>query len=323
MKKDNTTYWIIGIILIGVIVGHQFIFPSVQFAMVGWDDSQGYIFAKSWCSYQEYWDEPAPPYSSDYEKTIQEDVPNELNRLLVLGYSDCEMIEGISWVSGDGTRTKPCITVVCKTCPEGMEKVFTTGEYNTGTCVCPTGTESFITDDGLITCVLPEEEQDYYRLYNNTCNLVTILPSETTINDYDTLEECEEYIRECIVDEDCKSLAKVICDDGSLWYHDYYCVDGNCSISTNIPPESCINISDCDYFFWFDNVHSVCGYKEFCGAFFYEDLKVFTTLEACESVLEGDECFFTLGDYCIKLWMVIVSGLFLFFVITINGDKRK
>ena len=39
-----------------------------------------------------------------------------------------------------------------------------------------------------------QEKIDVYRLENNECNLIDILVSERTSNDYDTLEECEENI---------------------------------------------------------------------------------------------------------------------------------
>ena len=51
---------------------------------------------------------------------------------------------------------------------------------------------------------------------------------------------------QCITKEDCKDLAKVICDDKSLWYHDYYCSQGECVISEDIPPESCISDGEDD-----------------------------------------------------------------------------
>jgi len=44
----------------------------------------------------------------------------------------------------------------------------------------------------------------------------------------------------CETDEDCKEFAKVVCDDGSLWYHGYSCDNVICVISLDIPPESCI-----------------------------------------------------------------------------------
>jgi hypothetical protein len=49
---------------------------------------------------------------------------------------------------------------------------------------------------------------------------------------------CE--IVQCIQISDCKSFAEVTCDDGSLWYKDYNCVDSNCAIGSETPPESCI-----------------------------------------------------------------------------------
>ncbi|MGC9309589.1 MAG: hypothetical protein ACP5D2_02740 [Candidatus Nanoarchaeia archaeon] len=47
--------------------------------------------------------------------------------------------------------------------------------------------------------------------------------------------------KECAYNEDCKSLAEVVCDDGSSWYRSYYCTFGTCSIGSESPPESCIS----------------------------------------------------------------------------------
>ena len=43
----------------------------------------------------------------------------------------------------------------------------------------------------------------------------------------------------CEIDEDCKG-EPVICDDGSLWYHDNLCNNGVCILTYDMPPESCI-----------------------------------------------------------------------------------
>ncbi len=107
-------------------------------------------------------------------------------------------------------------------------------------------------------CVL--DLQGYYRLENNTCNLINLSLSEVTSFDYDTHEECQEHIS-----------------------------------------------NDCYSYYWFDDTHNACGFKEFCGEFIYPGLRVFITLGECESVLRGDECIFSLGDYCIKLWMVLLA----------------
>jgi hypothetical protein len=41
-----------------------------------------------------------------------------------------------------------------------------------------------------------EEQQIYYRLQNNVCNQISLLPSQKTANDYSTLNECQSYIHE-------------------------------------------------------------------------------------------------------------------------------
>lgn len=56
------------------------------------------------------------------------------------------------------------------------------------------------------------------------------------------IRSCEYTPAECLTNDDCKENAKVVCADGSLWYHSYLCVEGRCVISTNIPPASCFEI---------------------------------------------------------------------------------
>jgi len=127
--------------------------------------------------------------------------------------------------------------------------------------------------------IIIEVEEIFYRFEDNQCTQIEIFPSQKTSNDYNTLIECEENILECVqnidcinvcgdkiptcvsgkcyceedevqlvcvIDEDCRILAEVICDDGSLWEQDFHCIDNFCAISTNIPPESCIGIDNGD-----------------------------------------------------------------------------
>ena len=325
-KQEQTLYWIIGIILIGIIVGNQLGFVFPQFEMVGYDTSAGYIFIKSWCSYQEYWDEPYPPYFSDYEKTMQEDVPNEIVRLNILGYSNCYMIDVIHWENND--RYKPCISVVCTECPPGMEKATTIpsssiNPYNTGTCVCPEGTERIINEDGLIICVLPEEEMDFYRVIDNMCSLVTILPSSKTVNDYDTLEECEEHL---IIEE-----------------KEYYRLqDGECSLVTILSSAKTINDYDtleeceqgieqeiiCLEGFEYNSITNKCEkYPEqgiVCTQGTYNSLtgqcEIYPTTISVEAWHLKE--VFKIGEFSVKLWMLLGFTGFIFLLIMTGGKRR-
>jgi len=42
---------------------------------------------------------------------------------------------------------------------------------------------------------------------------------------------------------------------------------------------------DCSYRYWFDNEHSTCGYKEFCGEYMYYGLQTFATESECNNAL--------------------------------------
>lgn len=44
----------------------------------------------------------------------------------------------------------------------------------------------------------------------------------------------------------------------------------------------------CSNFYWFDDTSSVCGYKQFCGAFMYQTLRTFTTEIECIAALKAN-----------------------------------
>lgn len=44
---------------------------------------------------------------------------------------------------------------------------------------------------------------------------------------------------------------------------------------------------ECNTYYWFDDTTTVCGQKEFCGAFMYESLRTFPTLTECEDALSA------------------------------------
>ncbi|NQV08818.1 hypothetical protein HQ529_03125, partial [Candidatus Woesearchaeota archaeon] len=110
-------------------------------------------------------------------------------------------------------------------------------------------------EDGVCVTFDDDEEEEeicltvcveMYEIIDNKC-VFDNCGSGCGVNEvttFDTKKECENNLEkppiECAISEDCKEIAKVVCDDKSLWYHDYSCVNGVCAISLDIPPESCI-----------------------------------------------------------------------------------
>lgn len=79
----------------------------------------------------------------------------------------------------------------------------------------------------------------------------------------------------------------------------------------------------CNNLYWYDNQIQECGYKQFCGAFMYQGLKTFSTLEQCQTSLKAEpNCLFTISDFCVKLWMILVAIGGIFFII-ISKSKNK
>jgi hypothetical protein len=44
---------------------------------------------------------------------------------------------------------------------------------------------------------------------------------------------------------------------------------------------------DCNYYYWFDDSSTECDYKQFCGAYSYNDLRTFDELKFCETSLNS------------------------------------
>jgi len=75
--------------------------------------------------------------------------------------------------------------------------------YDDGNLYCHIGKNNFFGDPdrerymGVVvtwTYAEPEQQQTYYRFEDNQCTQITILPSQKTSNDYETLSECESNI---------------------------------------------------------------------------------------------------------------------------------
>jgi hypothetical protein len=165
------TILVLGILAIGIYFG------SVKQAMVSWEDtgSQEYVIAFGACRTAESWAKPVSYVGfsgTRYTEYLLMGMPLQKLEYESQGYGRCEI--RTDW-------TKPylgetCIAVACKDCPVGMVKV--------------------VRGPGLsyYECINPEEKIDAYRFQNNQCTLISILPSEKTINDYLTLQECEQNI---------------------------------------------------------------------------------------------------------------------------------
>jgi len=79
------------------------------------------------------------------------------------------------------------------------------------------------------------------------------------------------------------NLKEYYCDSSGYAQDDnHYCPNG-CSDGACMPAP----VIECKYMYWFDlNSNSKeCGYKQFCGAYMYPELQVFTTKEECEAKL--------------------------------------
>ncbi|MBU2639789.1 MAG: hypothetical protein KKG75_03745, partial [Nanoarchaeota archaeon] len=64
------------------------------------------------------------------------------------------------------------------------------------------------------------------------------------------------------------------------------CADGICKVNCVVPITENRVIS-CEYKYWFDDSQTICGYKQFCGQYMYQDLRTFNTLDECEAVIDS------------------------------------
>lgn len=119
------------------------------------------------------------------------------------------------WIGNDGN----CLTIspvecvddsdcgnsmVCKSfnCEEQCEEVWSCGSWGpcigseqTRTCTDSNNCQTYyLKPKTTQSCVIPEEEETYYRFSNNKCTEIELLPSEKTTNDYTTISQCESNI---------------------------------------------------------------------------------------------------------------------------------
>jgi len=59
--------------------------------------------------------------------------------------------------------------------------------------------------------------------------------------------------------------------------------------TTTVAEEGTTTTMECKFYYWFDDEHKTCGYKEFCGLYMYEGLRTFDTLEECIAALQAGE----------------------------------
>lgn len=132
---------------------------------------------------------------------------------------------------------------------------------------------------------IPEEQlQDYYRLSNNTCSLVTILPSVKTFNDYDTLEECEQATEQ-----------EIICLEGFEY---------------NPETNKCEKYPDTGIVCFEGNYNPQTGQCELYPI----------TLPVEEEWYLKE--VFPIGEFSFKMWMLLGSIGFLFLLIMTGGRRR-
>lgn len=98
------------------------------------------------------------------------------------------------------------------TCPDGTQVDWCTCVGNEWSCILSPEN------------VCPEVKINVYRFSDNQCTLMNILPTERTINDFDTLAECQANIvvEECTTASDCEGKSHIAVP--GYWE----CIDNNC-----------------------------------------------------------------------------------------------
>lgn len=60
----------------------------------------------------------------------------------------------------------------------------------------------------------------------------------------------------------------------------------NTLVLAQTPTDAITTTEECKSLYWFDDGTRECGYKSFCGAYMYEGLQTFESIEECENALE-------------------------------------
>ncbi|GAG43305.1 unnamed protein product, partial [marine sediment metagenome] len=150
---------------------------------------------------------------------------------------------------------------------------------------------------------------DIYRLQNNTCNLVTILEEERFISDSDTLEECELLIvdeEECYIDTDCPEGFECLNNSCQLKEDfEIICPEG---FDYNLESDKCEKYPDTGIICLEGTYNTETGKCEIYPQVITEEWYSQTS--------------FMIGDFEVKLWMLI-SFWGLLFLLIITGGKRR
>jgi hypothetical protein len=142
----------------------------------------------------------------------------------------------------DGANTETYAGEVNKVLSQGQHTLTAGVSYTDGNITYQNSTSVTFTVEFL---------QTFYRLANNACSAVTVVPSQKTANDYNSLAECQSHITATNTtnnnqqnndqtQQTCSSSWK--CADWSTCAGDVQtrsCEDvSNCSVSTDFPPTS-------------------------------------------------------------------------------------
>lgn len=161
--------------------------------------------------------------------------------------------------------------------------------------------------------VSPEQPEIYYRFQDNTCNQIELLSSEITNDDYSTLQDCEENIiivdeEECNIDDDCPEGFECLNDLCQLKEDfEIICPEG---FDYNLESDKCEKYPDTGIICLEGTYNTETGKCE---------IHPTTTIIAEEWYTQTS---LTIGDFEVKLWMLMFIGGLLFLLIIIGGKRR-
>jgi len=94
-----------------------------------------------------------------------------------------------------------------------------------------------------------------YECINEECVLIDVGDDDDDDGDDDGDDDDNgDATADCETNEDCMTLAEVVCDDESLWHKSYSCVDGGCIIGEENPPTTCVSLPPTELSFLLEKV---------------------------------------------------------------------
>lgn len=127
----------------------------------------------------------------------------------------------------------------------------------------------------------PEGNRTYFRLTNNTCNTISIKPSEKTNNDYENSTLCDGQIDSPPTGYDWATIKNLCMSTNGSWDDlNHECDCDGLTFNLDTGTKGCVE--ECTFYYWIDKDNKECAYDKFCGAYMYEGLETFDTLEKCE-----------------------------------------